>query len=121
MREKLIELLKEAEGRYIDEAFSMTMEQREKLLSDGDGYGFYADHLIANGVTIQKWIPVTERLPDKNGEYLVSGAWRGEPAKTWICEFVVIGNVGGWANPARKPVVTHWMPLPEPPKEERAQ
>ena len=22
-----------------------------------------ADHLIANGVTIQKWIPVTERLP----------------------------------------------------------
>lgn len=82
------------------------------------------DHLIAYGVVISnsetttKWIPVTERLPDKNGEYLVSGAWRGEPAKTWICEFVVIGNVGGWANPARKPVVTHWMPLPEPPKGE---
>lgn len=24
-----------------------------------------ADHLIANGVTIQKWIPVTERLPQE--------------------------------------------------------
>ena len=28
------------------------------------------DHLIANGVTIQEWIPVEERLPEK-GKYLV--------------------------------------------------
>ena len=33
--------------------------------------GKIADHLIANGVTVQKWIPVSERLPDKNDKYIV--------------------------------------------------
>ena len=28
------------------------------------------DHLIANGVTIQRWIPVTELPMDKSGHYL---------------------------------------------------
>ena len=31
----------------------------------------FADHLIANGVTVQQWIPVTERLPAEDGEYIV--------------------------------------------------
>ena len=31
-------------------------------MSDAEGL---AGFLIANGVTVQDWIPVTERLPDK--------------------------------------------------------
>ena len=31
-----------------------------------------ADHLIANGVTIQQWIPVTERLPTTDGRFMVT-------------------------------------------------
>lgn len=49
-REKLIELL------------DIIMQPGEKTLGD------IADHLIANGVTVQKWIPVTERLPQEKGE-----------------------------------------------------
>ena len=100
------------------------MEKLVELLFKCGIIGSYSDierianWLIKDGVTVQEWISVKDRLPEKPGKYLVSGAWRGEPAKTWICEFVVIANVGGWANPARKPVVTHWMPLPEPPKGE---
>lgn len=77
-----------------------------------------ADHLIANGVTIQEWIPVSE--PPKewrrdNGEminYLVYvpefgvdiGNY-GEPAKCWLC-------MGLPCKP------THWAHLPTPPKQE---
>ena len=47
------------------------MDVREKLVEilTNAGMGKYetqyiADILIANGVTVQRWIPVTERLPD---------------------------------------------------------
>ena len=65
-----------------------------------------------------RWIPVTERLPEKTGKYLVCCQWRGEPAETWVCELIAFGKIKGWANEARNPAVTHWMPLPEPPKED---
>ena len=53
-REKLIEILKQApfEGKVLDEWW---WEEKIKMI---------ADHLIANGVTVQNWIPITERLPE---------------------------------------------------------
>ena len=36
-----------------------------------------ADHLIANGVTVQKWIPVTERLPESENPVLVVAVSKG--------------------------------------------
>ena len=69
----------------------------------------------------RRWIPATERLPEKTGEYLVCGQWRGKPAETWVCELISIGKIKGWANEARNPVVTHWMPLPGPPTAEEGE
>lgn len=55
-----------------------------------------------------RWIPVTERLPEKNEWVLV----RSKFVKTRT-DF--ISNDGHWHM---TPAVTHWMPLPQPPKEE---
>lgn len=104
MREKLIELLREAQ--YLGGL-------EEKI----------ADHLIANGVTVQKWIPVSERLPDKDGEYLVRFADKGISNTEYESKF---GSFGYWlsimwdedADWFPYVGVTHWMPLPEPPKGE---
>ena len=30
-----------------------------------------ADYLLDSGVTVQEWIPVKERLPEKDGQYLI--------------------------------------------------
>jgi hypothetical protein len=73
--------------------------------------GDVADHLIANGVTIQKWIPVSERLPEEFQRVLICGAYK----------FLAVGRVmnGRWViswNNDEAKSVTHWMPLPEPPK-----
>lgn len=37
-----------------------------------------ADHLIANGVKVQEWVPVTERLPD--GECLAVSMLKYQPS-----------------------------------------
>lgn len=106
---------------------------REKLY-DGTGRemrfvgGDVTPCLIANGVTLAKqlastskqlasnmWIPVTERLPEAGGVvlgYMRSGDYRTLKYKN---------NTQRWEGlllDYEKECVTHWMPLPEPPKGE---
>ena len=54
----------------------------------------------------RRWIPVKERLPDIGIEVLVYSEDDG------ICVDYYDGDSFGYYG------VTHWMPLPEPPKEE---
>ena len=85
-----------------------------------------ADYLITNGVRLEtnqatseenkRWIPVTERLPDEFSEYLCrvirpipGGKYVRESRILW-CDYDKSWNCEGL-------IVTHWMPLPEPPKE----
>ena len=82
-----------------------------------------ADYLLDNCVTFQRWIPVTERLPDKWRE--TDEEYFGEPIEfivhicgakcaTTLCfdgtEFfdMTMGEIYP---------VSHWMPLPPAPKE----
>ena len=76
-----------------------------------------ADYLLDSGVTVQEWIPVTERLPEKGQEVLVFDTrenWTGfawlRPDETWTAL--------GFDFPFDLGEVTHWMPLPQPPKGE---
>ena len=62
----------------------------------------------------QRWIPVSERLPDKFNRVLA--LLKG--SKFQVVARIIGGKwVVSWNND-RCPEITHWMPLPEPPKEE---
>lgn len=94
-------------------------EQLIDLLTDvlGMSIAAKADHLLSNGVTLQRWIPVTERLPEANDRYLCnvkSFAFPGCFYQT-ILKYDKYGFLEGHIYTDD---VTHWMPLPEPPKEE---
>ena len=75
-----------------------------------------ADHLLANGVVVREWIPVTERLPEVGRRVLVTDGkhvsfgydLRGGEGNLWCAQF-----------PCNDGEVTHWMPLPEPPADMR--
>ena len=76
-----------------------------------------ADYLLDSGVTVQEWISVNDRLPEPYVSVLVN--MPGEkPFPTVRRGF--ISNDGIWqsAMVRREPgEVTHWKPLPQPPKE----
>ena len=61
-----------------------------------------------------KWIPVTERLPELHGDFITAIAF--EDGDILIDISVWYGKC--WETlSGEKCNVTHWMPLPEPPKE----
>ena len=112
VRKKLVELL----DRFV----------YDDWYSNGD----IAEKLIANGVTVQEWISVNDRLPIEEAK-AHEQEWPGE-----YCEFLVMIEKGSlpttlyydleeneWfrintALERETYEVTHWMLLPLPPKGE---
>ena len=103
-REKLIGLLETV-------AYPEVLCDGEVLVSTAR----VADHLIANGVTIQKWIPVSERLPEDDSDVLAY-LRIGEEGRIYPANYAK----GMWFdcifNTSATETTTHWLPLPEPPK-----
>ena len=114
VRKKLVELLESA--RYWG---SNTSEE-------------IADNLLENGVTVQKWISVKDRLPsDEQDVLVIAHGWGGrlvyvgshkrvEAQKSWLTG--ITNKSSEWSlwgsSYLKEPMVTHWMPLPQPPKGE---
>ena len=100
VREKLVELIESA--RYWG---SNTSEE-------------IAENLLENGVTVQEWISVEDELPEVGG-YVVCIAKRNPFSR--FMPMVARIEKNGWVNPITEQYiseVTHWMPLPQPPKGE---
>ena len=101
------------------------MDVREKLVELLDRFVYddwysncdIAEKLIANGVTVQEWISVKDGLPEPFVPVLVQMPGE-EPFPTVREGF--ISNDGIWQSAMfrREPgEVTHWKPMPHPPKE----
>ena len=105
------------------------MDVREKLVEliidakrtdpeTGSFAEYLADHLISNGVTVQEWISVKDRLPEEKGRYLTANKRCGDK----IVVFDLWFGGGFWYVEEEDDVfdfeVTHWMPMPNPPKGE---
>ena len=121
-REKLIELL-------------LSVPSTEVIFGKREGKRYttawhIANHLIANGVTIQEWIPVTERLPQEcehpwitcevvqvllnDGAVTVGYCNRGQ--KLWY--HLPLAHTFFVGSSYEKTPVVAWQPLAEPPKGE---
>lgn len=126
VREKLVELL--AEYFNIGDSYAYNLTRVKSTFACGtvglDDFEEFDDetvediasYLIDNGVTVQEWIPVKDRLPEA-GEYVVCIAKRN-PFSMFM-PMVARIKKNGWVNPITEQYiseVTHWMPLPELPK-----
>lgn len=116
VREKLVELI-------LSTDLSLSYSRESDALN-------IADVLIANGVTVQEWISVKDRLPDETGRYLAvkkriaPDELGGSRTDIVILRFFVDDgfrmptHIPDWINEEINEEVTHWMPLPQPPKGE---
>lgn len=98
IREKLVKLQKEAIREFMG------------LVSDVPLTDFVADYLIANGVIVQEWIPISNRLPTKKDtydgdtilavekEYGIADPWSLESVLKYPQDFIC------------------WTQVPQPPK-----
>ncbi len=110
-REKLIELISECKS--CDEEIGCKVCNYVDYL-DCDTARI-ADHLISNGVTVQEWIPVDPNKRAHTGDRLIAlsnglvtvGHQNGNGVWVYWRDGIIHGTIN----------VTHWMPLPEPPKE----
>ena len=100
VREKLVDLIESA--RYLGS--NTSAEIAEKLLD--------------NGVTVQEWVSVKDMMPEAGG-YVVCIAKRNPFSR--FMPMVARIEKNGWGNPITEQYiseVTHWMPIPQPPKGE---
>ena len=104
VREKLVELLFKCTSKNINTEFCGG--KISFIISQGN----IADYLIAHGVTVQEWISVKDRLPTEedaiDGGFVIANTEEKVVIALWsdVCRF--------------NEFVTHWMPLPQPPKGE---
>lgn len=111
VREKLVELIFDSLCRHVDKSCKLS----ENI----------ADDLIAHGVTVKEWISVDDRLPDACGfPCLLFG-------ENSFGQIRVFEGFTGYMERGKREwhsnqkdvdidvwTITHWMPLPEPPKGE---
>ena len=90
----------------------------DEAMEEG-AYGYVDAKQIADAPTIdavqseQRWIPVTERLPEDDSNCIVFSAGYVKESHFYFGKFY---------DPIEDYMryeATHWMPLPEPPKRER--
>ena len=74
-----------------------------------------ADHLIANGVTVQEWISVKDRLPEVGKKVLV---YCKENKNDYEIGAYSDTYRGFFVRQTCYENITHWMPLPPAPKGE---
>ena len=104
VREKLVELLNHEFGKKVSE--------------------ITADWLIAHGVTVQEWISVKDRLPsDEKPVLAYYGFMHKENGGTALrytgtLSYFCFDHQPHWQHESTGLIVTHWMPLPQPPKGE---
>lgn len=123
VREKLVEIL-------LQEDDLCERGECKDCFANGSCYYYrVADRLIANGITVQEWISVNYMLPEQPPDRV------DEQGRSWFTPNIdcivydgksvfaanyCFQNKCFWYTNSLEPLnnITHWMPLPQPPKGE---
>lgn len=121
MYDELVKDLREiSRNRAIPVHMAETVKEAANAIENmSEAYEKLSRHMDDLAALMPRWISVSERLPETPGEYMVAYHpcyWDS------VHDEIKIGldSFRGKTSWAKKKYqrVTHWMPLPQPPKEE---
>ena len=84
----------------------------------------YANDFIANGVTVQEWISVKDRLPEKDGQYLIFTTKYFSPDHIDEIDHIDGIEISGYSKrfgflSENGIHAKYWCEMPQPPKGEQ--
>lgn len=110
------------DGEYVERAVKEAADAIEELQADNTALNGTVSNLIQQIEELGKprWIPVTERLPKYGETVLVYGSQGGIYTARYERARTEWGRDSWWKLNSKSHICnpTHWMPLPQPPKEE---
>ena len=128
VREKLVKLL----SKYFDigDSYAYNLTRVKSAFACGTmGFDDFeefdeetvediASYLIKSGVTVQEWISVDDRLPEESGYYLVFEDIGRSEVLSYSKKYQAFNAYDDSYSESNVIPVTHWMPMPNPPKGE---
>lgn len=115
--------MKRSEAFWIlNEMYELANEAQKQALNIAQRDIEFVD--LMPDVPVQRWIPVTERLPiDEKPVLVYYGFMHKGNAVTGLrytgtLSYFCFDHKPHWQHESTGLIVTHWMPLPEPPKED---
>ena len=113
VREKLVELLNKANSACVG---TDCFEGCKFYMENDCLYKLMADVMIENGVTVQEWISVEDKLPQNFVSVLgyMTDAREFPPVR----ECYTVGNAFFFPALGDVHPVSHWCEMPQPPKGE---
>ena len=108
------------EDEYYAHGGDVINEAADAIESTNKAYQMISEAYEAE-VTKQNWIPVTKMLPENiDDEVLVCTEDYGKSGLGFVTVAIYDGSywLECWERKTYLAAVTHWMPLPKPPKEE---
>ena len=115
-REAAIKAIYESDHFSVRECFGWRAREIEEVLR------------AVPATPVPQWISVKDRLPDVAGMYIVTACdeWCSHGEGIWYDTVVIVAEYSGgcwnWNDNGTDydidDLVTHWMPMPEPPKGE---
>ena len=121
MYDELVRRLRSHDGWALNQTLDEAADAIEELQDDNAALNGTVSNLIQQIAELSKphWIPVTERLPLYGQDVLAVRTYGdGEKFQEVLMAHISIWNEETgekWRNATN---ITHWMPLPEPPKGE---
>lgn len=95
---------------FLEDIAADAIEDLQKQLQKSEEDNVNLTGWLAEEHAKHLWIPVTERLPEENGHYLVHAVGNG-----YYSTYIALWNGRFRAN--FEMPITHWMPLPQPPED----
>ena len=95
-------------NELIEKIRSKLLESIHYIGSDADKLNIEIANEIIDIVEQSQWVMVNDRLPDRQGKYIVYCP-NGSYGKMYSAEFITVFHVGD-------DVVTQWHPLPSAPE-----